>query len=252
MHNLNITQEQFVLIHGLTREARHWGDFTSIFKQTFPAANIHTPDIPGNGRLHAQPSPITISGMTKSLRGQIPVRSKLNLIGISMGGMIAIDWMIRFPAEIGSATLINTSARPVSPFYQRLRWQIYPAIMKMLFLSRDEREREILALVSNRHGQNIKLLNTWLQWQHQYPVSALNAANQLLAATRFSISCKPLQPVLIVTSTADRLVDYRCSLKLHQQWNTDYSQHDHAGHDLSLDDPVWLADQISQWFSVKL
>ena len=63
----------------------------------------------------------------------------------------------------------------------------------------------------------------------------------------FSIAMKPQQPVLVVASQADRLVDYRCGLKLARAWSTDYLQHKSAGHDLPLDDPTWLVHVIKQW-----
>ena len=243
------TNTDIVLIRGLVREARHWGDFTGILKQLNPNANIQTPDIPGNGYLYDVSSPNTIAAMTEVVRQQIPIRNKLNLIAISMGGMIAIDWMCHYPGEINSAVLINTSARPISPFYQRLRWHIYPEIIRILLRSKTSQEQLILALTSNKHHQNKDILNEWLEWQHQYPVTARNAGHQLLAAAKFSIFQKPTQPVLIVTSTADRLVDYRCSLDLHRTWQTDYEQHHSAGHDLSLDEPEWLANIAKQWIS---
>ena len=114
--------EHFVLIRGLLREARHWGEFTGSLQQQFPHATINTPDIPGNGRLHQIASPTTIAEMTEALREQINTNQPLRLIALSMGGMIASDWMIRYPHEVEAAVLINTSARPFSPFYHRMRW----------------------------------------------------------------------------------------------------------------------------------
>lgn len=244
---MNPANTTFVLIRGLMRESRHWGEFPIVLQQQFPNATILTPDIPGNGRLHHQTTPNTIQGITEQIRQHINVNEPVVLIGISMGGMIAIDWMTRFPVDIKSAVLINTSARPLSAFYRRLRWQTYPDIAKMLWLSRSEQEKKILELTSNHHRDNDSLLNQWCLWQQQYPVSPKNAGNQLLAAARFSIQYTPQQPLLVATSTADRLVDYRCSLALHRHWNTAYAQHTSAGHDLTLDDPDWLVNQLQQW-----
>ncbi|MGG7056637.1 alpha/beta fold hydrolase, partial [Nitrosomonas sp. ANs5] len=165
-----------------------------------------------------------------------------------MGGMIAIDWMIRYPDEVEAAVLINTSARPLSPFYQRLRWTIYPRLIRMLFRPALHREADILALTSNCHRHDSELLERWQQWQRQHPVSIISARNQFLAASKFSVTAKPRQPVLIVSSRADRLVDYRCGLALAQVWQTDFIEHATAGHDLLLDEPEWLAHTVSQWF----
>ncbi len=244
--------QHFVLLRGLLREARHWGEFTGSLQQQFPHATIDTPDIPGNGRLHQVTSPRAIAGMTEALRKQINTNQPLRLIALSMGGMIASDWMIRYPHEVEAAVLINTSARPLSPFYHRMRWTIYPQILKMIVHPAAQKEADILALTSNRHTHDSQLLASWQQWQQQNPVSTISARNQFLAAVKFSITDKPQQPTLVVTSQADRLVDYRCSLKLAQIWQTGYVQHESAGHDLPLDEPEWLVGAIKQWFNSEM
>lgn len=243
------SNNRFVLIRGLLRETRHWGEFPRLLQQQFRAAEILTPDIPGNGCLHTETSPSTIAAMTDALRKQLDLERPVHLIAISMGGMIAIDWMHRHPNDIQSAVLINTSARPLSPFYQRLRWQAYPQFFKLPFISMPERERCILALTSNRHRDDDTLLKNWQHWQQQHPVRLRSAQNQLWAAARFSLPSCPPHPLLIVASKADRLVDYRCSLRLHRLWRTDYRQHATAGHDLPLDEPDWLCRIIKRWLS---
>ncbi len=245
-----ITPKHFVLIRGLLREARHWGIFTEYLQQQFPQAIITTPDIPGNGRHHQLISPSSIAEITDALRQHIPKHHPCVLIGLSMGGMVAIDWMSRYPKEIIGAVLINTSARPIAHFYHRLRWQIYPKILKMFFCSSIEKESEILHLTSNHFQHDAVLLQNWRLWQQQNPVSAINARNQLLAAIKFRLPTnKPQQPILIVTSTADRLVDYRCSQQLAQHWQTSYQYHETAGHDLPLDEPEWLVEVITKWLN---
>lgn len=238
----------FVLLRGLWREARHWGEFPGHVQQRFPGALISTPDIPGNGLRNHETSPASIAGMTSALRQQVDLSQPIRLIALSMGGMIAIDWMTHYPAEVEAAILINTSARPLSPFYHRLRWTSYPYVLPMILHSAAQREADILRLTSNRHSHDVKLLQNWQQWQRQNPVSPVSARNQLLAAMQFSITAKPQQPLLVITSRGDRLVDYRCSRKLAQTWNADYVEHESAGHDLPLDEPEWLAQRIKQWF----
>lgn len=245
-------RSHFVLIRGLLREARHWGEFAGNLQQQFPDAMISTPDIPGNGMRYQETSPETIAGMTDALRRQIDITQPLRLIALSMGGMIAIDWMTRYPNEVEAAVLINTSARPLSPFYHRLRWTSYPQVLKMIFKSAVRKEADILNLTSNRHSHDSKLLESWQQWQQQNPVSKANARNQFLAALKFSITAKPQQPVLIVTSEADRLVDYRCSRKLAETWQSGYVQHGSAGHDLPLDEAKWLVGIIRKWIDQKI
>lgn len=238
-----------VCIRGLLREARHWGIFTILLQQRFPEAQIITPDIPGNGRFNHLISPDSIAGMTDALRAQVASRRNLTLIAISMGGMIAIDWMTRYPDEIKSVVLINTSVRHLSPFYHRLRFLAGFRILNMLFHSPAQREADILALTSNQFTHDAAQLATWQSWQRQNPVSFRNAVRQLLAAIQFTLHTQPQQPVLVVTSKADRLVDYRCSIRLAQVLRAAYLQHETAGHDLPLDAPEWLVETICQWMT---
>ncbi len=240
---------RIVLIRGLLRDARHWGDFPALLQSCFPDAEIITPDIPGSGIYHQQTSPNSIQAMTEALRQQIPAGKPLHLIAISMGGMIAIDWMLRYPSEIESSVLINTSMRPLSPFYQRLRWQIYPEIIRLLFQRGEKREQSILQLTSNEHQQDKDILQHWTDWQKQRPVSGKSAINQLLAAARFSVTSVPQQPVLLLGSLHDRLVSNQCSRQIQQRWKTAVYWHPQAGHDLPLDDPSWVVDRITQWLT---
>lgn len=244
-------QAQFVLIRGLLRDARHWGLFEPLLRQHFANIPVWTPDIPGNGKLNRQTSPRIIADMTEALREQIPLRKNLRLIAISMGGMMAIDWMTRYPDEVQSAVLINTSLRNLSPFYHRLRWTAYPRIVKMILTALVRRaidiEADILALTSNHHARDRALLQQWRHWQQQHPIALTNAVNQCAAAVKFSNPLQLPHPILVIASTADRLVDYRCSSQLARELDADYRRHDTAGHDLPLDQPGWLVNVIDNW-----
>lgn len=247
---MNVHNPPFLLIRGLVREQRHWGDFIAVLQQNFPQTEMITLDILGNGRLYQQTSPRSIAGMTDALRVQLSslaVQPPLNLIGISMGGMIAIDWMLRYPNEIANGVLINTSISNYAPFYQRLRWQNYARFLKMLWQTPMQREQTGLALTANLQGNNAQVLANWQRWQQECPVSLKSAFNQLLASATFKAHQKPVQPLFILTSTADRLVNCQCSIKLHTAWQADFAQHSNAGHDLPLDDPWWVSRMIKDW-----
>ena len=243
------------MLRGLLRERRHWGSFLPILQQKLPDRSIITPDIPGNGALYRQQSPCSITEITESLRKRNDFAAnaeKMDIIAISMGGMIALDWMSRYPKEIGRAVLINTSVRPYSPFYHRLRPRNYLNLLKLLRRNPSERERMILSLTSNRHQRNARLLNQWSSWCEQNPVSKQNALRQLLASATFKFNNKPEQPLLVICSKTDRLVSYRCSAALAQAWSASYLEHPCAGHDLPLDDPEWLTERIADWLSTPV
>lgn len=244
-----MTNRPFLLLRGLARESRYWGDFTEYLAKSFPGRPILTPDIPGNGPLWQQTSPLSIEAMTQSLRSQLTITGPMDIIGLSMGGMITLDWMIRFPEDIASGILINASASPLSPFYQRLRWQTYPALFKPVRLDIKQREQLYLNLTSRHHQQDAELLKQWQAWQEEHPVSQVNTLRQLKAAASFRWTQPTVQPVLIAASQTDQLVDFSCNTALASALHSDIIVHPTAGHDLPLDDPGWLCDQIKQWLT---
>ncbi len=253
----------WILLRGLMREQRHWGDFPAQLARALADAQIVTPDLPGNGVRHAQRSPTRVAGMVESCRQDLQARGlrpPYALLALSLGGMVAVEWASRYPQEIERCVLINTSMRPYSRFYERLRWQNYPAVLAQLARGGIERqERLILQLTSNgaradaaASANRGPLLAQWIAYQRQYPVTRPNVLRQLSSAARYRApAVRPAVPLLILTSAGDRLVDHRCSQRLAAAWNTALAVHPHAGHDLPLDDGPWIIEQVSNWLAQK-
>jgi pimeloyl-ACP methyl ester carboxylesterase len=238
----------WIFLRGLVREQRHWGRFVAQFQSVMPGVQVVTLDLPGNGALHTQPSPTTVRGMVQSCRQQLQalaVPGPYYLLAMSMGGMVAAQWSADHPDELTAQVLINTSMRPLSPVYQRLRVGNYAALLGLLLgrASGMQWERAILRMTTNAPHDDV--LTHWVQWRTQYPVSRLNALRQLWAAAWFRVSlATPRVPTLILASRQDHLVSVRCSERLAAQWQAPLRLHPTAGHDLPLDDGVWVATQI--------
>ncbi len=246
------TQPTFLLLRGLVREQRHWGTFPELLIEQCPEYKQLMLDIPGNGQWYQSESPRTIAGMTESLRQQIDaqgLRGPFIPLALSMGGMIALDWMQRYPHEITAGVVVNTSLSNFSPFYRRLRWQCYGEFFRLFRQNPAQRELTILGFISNHQRDNAALLAQWQAWQQETPVAPHNALNQIIASARFTMSQKPVQPLLIVSAKADRMVDPSCSVKIQQAWHCAFAEHPSAGHDLPLDAPEWLAATIKDWLS---
>lgn len=244
---------RWIFLRGLTREQRHWGDFPDHFRAANPGAEIVTPDLPGNGERWRERSPTDIRGMVDRCRGALAlggIARPFGIVALSLGAMVASDWLRAYPGEVRAAVLISTSLRPFSPFYQRLRPRSYPSLLRLLLPGMDarRREQEILRLTSCRHGDDAALLADWSRWRRERPVSRLNAVRQLLAASRYrAVPQRPSVPVLLLAGGGDRLVDPRCSARLAAAWQLPLKTHPWAGHDLPLDDPHWVAETISAW-----
>ncbi len=241
--------ETWVLLRGLTRESGHWGPFLSQLAAVLPEAKLIALDLPGNGALFAQASPWRVEDMVVSCRAQLAamdVAPPYNLLALSLGGMVAVAWSEQAPRELARMVLVNTSMRPFSPFYQRLRPAAYaPLLRGLLGLATPEQwETAVLRLTCNAPHPGI--LDEWLRLHRARPVSSRNALAQILAASRFRAPrTAPPAPTLVVASREDHLVNVACSQALAQAWRCPLELHPAAGHDLPLDDGVWLAARVA-------
>ena len=114
---------------------RLWQPLADGLARALPGAAIVTPDLPGNGERHAMDSPTRVAEMVEFCREDLSARGiapPYRLLALSLGGMVAVEWAHRYPQEIARCVLINTSMRPYSPFYRRLRWQNYGALLRQL------------------------------------------------------------------------------------------------------------------------
>lgn len=247
----------WVLLRGLTREARHWGDLPARLRAQGPGQAVFTPDLPGNGTRHAQTSPASVPAMVEALREHLRRQGATppyQVLAMSLGAMVAVAWAERHPHELQHAVLVNTSLRPHSPWHQRLQPANYPALLGLAWHWHDARrcEAEVLRLTSHRPpgAATAALLRDWTAWRTQHPVSRANAGRQLLAALRYRAPARrPAVPLLLLASRGDGLVAHACSVALAQHWGCPLALHASAGHDLPLDDSDWVLAQIGQWLA---
>ena len=246
----------WILLRGLMREQRHWGRFPGELSRALPDAVIVTPDLPGNGQRHTMRSPTNVAAMVEFCRQDLQARGvpkPYSLLALSLGGMVAVEWASRYPDEVARCVLINTSMRPYSRFHQRLRWQNYPAILKLLLNGGVESQERLILRLTSREGdaaERTGLLQRWLGYQREFPVTHKNALRQLWSAARFRAPpARPTVPLLVLASAGDQLVDHRCSANLARAWQTELHTHPTAGHDLPLDDGAWVAQAVAKWLA---
>jgi len=247
----------WVLLRGLTRESGHWGGFPQLLRAQLNDAQVLALDLPGTGTLNHLRSPAGIEATMQHCRQQLAARAiapPYRLLAMSLGAMVAVAWAARHPDDLAGCVLINTSLRPFSPWYQRLRPANYGALLGVLFAPRTGRAREetILRLTSRHLAPGAAVVDEWTALRDARPVSRANALRQLLAAARYRAPMQaPAVPLLVLASRCDGLVDVRCSRRLARQWNAPLVEHPSAGHDLALDDGPWLADQVARWSQHK-
>ena len=249
----NAIGQSWLLLRGLSREAAHWGEFLPLLQSRFPKARISTLDLPGTGQCCQEISPTSILETTEAVRKQALEQGLLNhpltIVGLSLGGMVCWEWMMKYPEDICGAALINTSFANLSPFYKRLRWQIYPSFFKLILQANQfQRELAIIQCVINRRDHDEQTASQWANIQNKRPVSLRNTLRQISAAACYRPKdIKPKQPVLLLTGRGDRLVSPACTDAIQQKWHVPVRHHPWGGHDLPLDDGVWVANRLQEW-----
>jgi pimeloyl-ACP methyl ester carboxylesterase len=241
-------KERWFFLRGLIRETAHWQSFLSAFAQAFPERAVVPLDLPGTGRLRELPSPWNVPGITEIMRGQLLAQGegKNILFAISLGGMVGFDWISRYPQDFTAGVFLNSSLRGLSPLSHRLRPANYLRLLRMFGPMRPvNREKKILKLTSSLSHPG--LAEEWARLAEERPVSKSTALRQLVAAARFSPPHeRPRPPLLLLNSLGDRLVAPDCSQKIADHWQLPLRSHPTAGHDLTLDAPSWVLEQLKK------
>ncbi len=241
----NFGMANWILIRGLGRHSIHWGDFTEILKKALPHDHFEFLDIRGNGNQGDSRSCLTIAENVKNLsvRSKFVNRGeKVNLIGISMGGMIALEWAYLNPSVVNRVVCINSSERRYSFPWQRFRPQGL-RLLNEIWLGKKNSvylETQILNLTTNLIGNKKSQADYFATSSTTSPANLLR---QLFAASKFKAS-KPPCRVTFICSKKDRLVNFRCTTKLAEAWDSEFAIHPSAGHDLPLDDPLWITQKL--------
>jgi len=243
------------MLKGLVREKRHWGEFVAVMQNAFPNATIIPMDYPGVGQKNDRLSPTNFKEYVADMRQEHQQYFKPGeeniLIAISLGGMMARQWMEMYPDDFKKCILMNTSFRGICPVHKRLRPQSMKTFVKLaLTRDRDMVEKGILEMVSNRRDKHPPILKNWIRYQQERPVSHRSFINQLTAALTFNPpKSPPKPPLLILAGKKDRLCHYSCSEKIHHLWGGRLEMHPEAGHDLAIDAPEWTVEKIQSFLA---
>ncbi|GIU50781.1 alpha/beta fold hydrolase [Shewanella sp. KT0246] len=240
----------WVLLRGLMRDKRHWYGFDEQLRQA--GIDVITPDACGNGVLLGQASPLTIGNYCQDIWNQIDTElvekqhydSQLVIVGVSMGGMIAIEMARQRQHQVRHVVLINSSAGNLSPWYQRFQlkpllksiWQRHKAANLSLV------ESSVLSYTTMTKGHDETVIRDWGKMRDEKHTSIINGARQIIAAARYHCSSTHAIPVSVICANEDKLANPQCSEALAKFYQTQLFRVGHCGHDATLDQP----EQIQQ------
>ena len=236
----------WILLRGLIRGSFHWHKFPEKLAKAFPNDKIHLIDSPGNGLRNTETSPMKIEDFTQDVRFLTRQLDHIQLIAISLGGMISMNWLSSYPQEVENAFIMNTSLGDTGPFYKRLNFMNYPRIAKSFLKDETVVEKMILELTCNSIDVQEELLDHNIEMVRKYPMNRLNFFRQIVAATqsRFDSRLLNYKNLRLLVSANDRLVHPQNTFNLGHKLGISPVVHPWAGHDLTLDDPDFVVDYI--------
>lgn len=245
---------RIILLRGLARESGHWLNFPSRLSAILGnACNVDAIDFPGCGKYHTQKALVSIGAMTDHARKESGINAITGpnyIVGISMGGMIALDWAQRFPDEVGGIVLINSSTGD-HPFWWRLRPRAWLPMLSAIALTTKWREYLLLRNVSNLKELYYAHLAQWLAIQQKHPITRVTIIRMLKAAARFRPQRHCYPKGMILASKKDRFVSDKSSKALAEYFSWPIMIHPKAGHDLPMDDPDWVCHKIADFIDRK-
>src|SRR3989338_10809274 len=161
--------------------------------------------------------------------------------------MVGLQWLHLHPTDFRSAVFVNTSLRGLSPLFHRLKPRVYMRMLRAIFTKSIEREKIILEITSSSPQFHPELAERWAEIQALRPVSRGNAFRQLWeAATFHPPALKPDTKIMLLNGAGDQLVSQLCSERIASHWQIPLRTHPSAGHDLPLDAPDWMLEQLKQ------
>ncbi len=252
----------WLLLRGLIREQRHWLGFPERF-----AALVRSPDgaptrtilldLPGFGSENDGDVPATVAGFVDDLRVRLrrvlPAGERCGIFAVSLGGMVALEWLARHPEDFVAGVVVNSSLADLSPPWQRMQPANWPRVALAPLLPSRARERMLLGMTRHQ-GDLERDADRYASIAAATPPRRGNAAGQLRAAMRSRCPERVTVPTLVLASRGDRLVSWRCSARIAERLSLPLRLHEGqgvaaAGHDLPLDAPDWVCAQLNEWLA---
>jgi pimeloyl-[acyl-carrier protein] methyl ester esterase len=244
----------WLLLRGLAREQRHWHGFVDLFRARVGASNVVLADLAGVGTERRRWPRASVAWMAHDVARRVPglaasgePMARWSVVGLSLGGMIALELCRQYPERIQRGVIVNASSR-LSSARARLRLGAALGLVQAV-LSPDpvRRERRVLALTSTLpQALRDSYARTAAEFARDAPASRGAVLVQLLAAARFVPPARSqlAARLAFICARNDTLVNPRCSRDLATWYGVASEEHPWAGHDLPLDDPEWLCDHI--------
>lgn len=198
----------WVLIRGLAREAGHFGDFIDVLRRTIPSAQILALDLPGTGSRLREKSPQKMRQIVERVRDEANAKkakgAPLFLFGMSLGGMVVMEWAKNHPDELAGIVVGCSSARDVARSLQRFSPRgVLAAVMNRFTKDRVQQEARLIRLLSHQRSHYEKTVDLWGRIARERPLSPATVRSQVLAALRWRAPASLKTPSLFLVGSKD-------------------------------------------------
>lgn len=241
----------FVLIRGLARCHCHWHTFPKLLEKKIEGSKVSFLDLPSMGTRNHLDFSLNMKKNVDAIRqdykeiisNKDPSLQPI-IISISLGSMVNMAWAARYPKDFQKMILINSSSADVNPVYRLQPFALKCLTKALLTLKEKDRERIAFELTSSMAPKD-EIISEWAKCSQTYPMSKRSVLRQLLMASRFKCPQNITQDTLVLTARNDRLCNYKCSFEIHDKIKGSRLEfHPSAGHDIPLDDPMWVIEKI--------
>ena len=200
-----------ILVHGLGQNEKSWNEIKSQLNNN--GINVETPNLFSI----VQNYQVNYENMYREFADYCnSFKEKINLVGLSLGGVLAIDYIIEFPEKINSITLIGTPYEIPKAIFT-IQNIIYKFIPKRIFEKRGCPKKDIISLLDSMKNLSI-------------PDKAPN------------IKCNTL---IICGEKEKDNINMKSAKQLNEViQNSKFKIIENAGHEVNIDNPKELANTI--------
>ena len=195
-----------LLIAGLGATGHIWGPLPRRLRSQFRIISYDHRWLGRSRRVEPLP-PVEFGELVADARGILDHLgiARANVLGKSLGGMIALNWARQHPEDFQRMVIINASDRQSGWLWHRLHPRTLIHSLRIA-LARNPRRAEdlILKMTANliAGSRYQQILDERETIAHKRPISVSTTVRQLIAAMRFKGPCSLSIPSLILTSNA--------------------------------------------------
>ena len=248
------------LLRGLSREHGHWSEeFLGELRDQFPGVAITFMDLPGAGEYNDRKAFMSVKKMANFLHethrdSLAEYRGNNILLATSLGGIVALEWMDRYPDDFDGAIMAASGFKGICKGNERVMPKAKFASLSVLLTGNmPKREAKLLRINSNYHQGDSTLLNRWITIQEERPISRMSMVKQGLGGMFYKPKKKKVTvPLLILGSEGDRLVHPNCICDVQEWFKGTMSLHPSAGHGIPIDAPAWIVNETADWWERQL